>query len=240
MEESQQQHLLSATLINLKLTKEVIAEKDQQLASKEQQLTEKEKLIVEKEKQIAKKEQQLAERDKIIKQKDQQLLEFRTQLTKLAMHTKISVDHLHKGRPTYLELTLEKFTEQNDKKNYSVGDWFSEPFLCDGYKLKFNVETRVRPEVPIMPLYFQLQHGDQDAELKWPVMFAVTIQLVNQLSDHNHHEESYRFRFISRVVATYYSDVLKFITYEQLLTPTTSIQYLKDDRLKFRLWMHVV
>jgi hypothetical protein len=223
MEESQQHHLLSATLLNLKLTKEVIAEKEQQLASKEQQLTEKEKLIAEK-------EQQLAERDKIIKEKDQQILE-------LVMHTKISVDQLHKGKLTYIELTLEKFTECQTIN--SVGDWFSEAFLCGGYKLKFNVETKVR-RVSVMPVYFQLQHGDQDGKLKWPVMFAVTIQLVNQLSDRNHHEESHRFQFNNSTTDTYYSGELKFIPYEQLLKLTTSVQYLKDDRLKFRLWMRVV
>ena len=247
MEESQQHHLLSASLLNLKLTKEVIAEKEQQLASKEQQLKEQAKLIVEKEKQIVKmkqklseKERQVTEKDKIIKEKDKQLLEFGVQLTKLAMETKISVDHLHKGKSTYLELTLEKFIKH--QANSSRGDWYSEAFLCGGYKLKFNVEAKVRPahEVPIMPVYFQLQRGDQDSKLKWPVMFAVTIQLLNQLSDRNHHEELYRFQFNNSTTNTEYSKELKFITYEQLLTSTTSVRYLNDDRLKFRLWMHVV
>ena len=252
MEESQQYHLLSATLLNLKLTKKVIAEKEWQLASKEQLLTEKEKLIVEKEKQIAEmkqelaekerqlaeKEEQLTEKDKTIKERDQQLLEFGAQLTKLAMETKISVDHLHKGKLTYFELTLEKFTEC--QKNGSAGDWYSEAFVCGGYKLKFNVETNIRPEVPVMPVYFLLQHGDQDDKLKWPVMFAVTIQLLNQLSDCNHHEELYQFQFSKRTAGPNYSKGLKFITYEQLLTSTTSVRYLNDDRLKFHLWMHVI
>lgn len=35
MEESQQQHILSATLLNIKLTRETIAEKERQLAEKD-------------------------------------------------------------------------------------------------------------------------------------------------------------------------------------------------------------
>ena len=217
MEESQQYHLLTATLLNLKLTKETIAEK-------EQQLMEKDKLI--------------AEKDKIIEERDQQLLEFGVQLTKLAMHTKICVDHLHKGKLTYYELTLEKFTECQ-KFNFR-GDWYSGIFVCGGYKLKFNVETKVRPEVPTMPVYFQLQRGYSDGKLKSPVMFAVTIQLVNQLGDCNHHEESYRFQFNKGSTDKEYSRELRFISYKQLLASNICVQYLKGDILKFRLWMHVM
>ena len=38
MEEKQQEHIISATLMNLKLTKESIAEKDKQLVEKDRQL----------------------------------------------------------------------------------------------------------------------------------------------------------------------------------------------------------
>ena len=77
MEESQQQHLLSATLLNLKLTKEIIAElnrqlveKDQQLDKKNQQLTQ---VLLEKNKSIAAKDRVIAEKDAIIAQKDDAL-----------------------------------------------------------------------------------------------------------------------------------------------------------------------
>ena len=229
MEESQQHHLLSATLLNLKLTREVIANKEQQLA-------EKEKRIAEKERQLAEKERQLAERDKIIKEKDQQLLEFGIKLTKLAMETKVSVDHLHKNKLYYYEFTLEGFTLW---QVFSC-NWYSESFLCGGYKLKLNVETKERPEVHNMPVYLQLLPGDEDGKLKWPVMFAVTIQLVNQLGDYNHHEKSYRFQFKECTTSNAYSEKLEFILYKQLLVPSTGIQYVKDDSLKFRLWMHII
>ena len=104
MEESQQQHLLSATLLNLKLTKETIAElnrqlveKDQQLDKKDQQLTQvllekdktitaKDRVIAEKDMIIAKKEEALAvvvtRKDKIISEKETQLSELQTEFRK--------------------------------------------------------------------------------------------------------------------------------------------------------------
>ena len=63
MEESQQQHLLSATLLNLKLTRENIAEKDHQ---KDHQLAEKDRQLIE---MIAEKDHQLAEKDRVIKKR---------------------------------------------------------------------------------------------------------------------------------------------------------------------------
>ena len=99
---------------------------------------------------------------------------------------------------------------------------------------------KIRLNKPFMPVYFQLQCGDQDDELKWPVTFAVTIRLMNQLCDHNHHEDSYRFQFNEKTTETHYSDQMRFIRYKQILTPTIGIQFLKDDSLKFCLWMHVV
>jgi uncharacterized coiled-coil protein SlyX len=100
MEESQQQHLLSATLLNLKLTKETIAElnrqlieKDQQLDKKDQQLTQvllekaaKDKVIAEKDVIIAKKDEAwvvvVTSKDKIIAEKESQLSELQTEFGK--------------------------------------------------------------------------------------------------------------------------------------------------------------
>ena len=86
MEESQQQHLLSVTLLNLKLTKEAIAEKDCLLALKEQQLAEKEQQLAEKDLQIAiqlaEKDRQIADKDRKIGDKDKLLAEKDHQLVK--------------------------------------------------------------------------------------------------------------------------------------------------------------
>ena len=82
MEESQQHHLLSATLLNLKLTRETIAEKDHLLALKEQQLAEKEHQIADRDKQLAAKDYQIADKDKLLVQKDHQIAAIKQQLAK--------------------------------------------------------------------------------------------------------------------------------------------------------------
>lgn len=102
----------------------------------------------------------------------------------------------------YCEPTLGNFAEYTS--HGLRGDWYSEAFLCWGYKLKFNVETKECHNVPNMPIYFQFQPGNQDNKLKWPVTFAVTIQLVNQLDDCNHYEDSYRFQFNSHATLCEY------------------------------------
>ena len=60
MEEKQQEHIISATLMNLKLTKESIAEKDKQLAEKDRQLAESAIQLAEKDRQIAELQTQLS------------------------------------------------------------------------------------------------------------------------------------------------------------------------------------
>ena len=73
MEESQQQHLLSATLLNLKLTREIIAELNRQLVEKDQQLNKKDQQLLEKDKFIAAKDSVIAEKDAIIAQNNEAL-----------------------------------------------------------------------------------------------------------------------------------------------------------------------
>lgn len=64
MEESLQQHLLAASRLNLKLSREMIAEKDSQITEKDQQLAEKDRQLAEKDRLLGEKDCQLAEKDK--------------------------------------------------------------------------------------------------------------------------------------------------------------------------------
>ena len=80
MEESQQLHLLSATLLNLKLTRETIAEKDRLLALKEKQLVEIDQRLTEKKCQLANKDHQIADKDNQLAEKDRQIADKDRQL----------------------------------------------------------------------------------------------------------------------------------------------------------------
>ena len=87
--EKQQEHLVSATLMNLKLTKESIVEKDRQLAEKDRQLAEKDRQLG----------SQLAE-------KDRQIAELQSQLKTLQQNfmgsTKVALDRFFGLEPRVL------------------------------------------------------------------------------------------------------------------------------------------
>ena len=167
MEENQQQHLLSATLLNLKLTKETIAElnrqlieKDRKINEKDQQLAQKDVILLEKDKTIAAKDKAVAEKDVIIAQKEEAfavvvtrkdkiiaekeglLSEFQTEFRKFRQEfmesTKMALDYFF-GVNTY-QFVLENFSRCQN--HGLVGDWFSDPFSVSGYDLVLNMETR--------------------------------------------------------------------------------------------------
>ena len=91
MEESQQQHLLSATLLNLKLTKETITELNHQLVEKDQQLTQ---VLLEKDKSITAKDRIIAEKDAIIAQKDEVLAVVVTRKDKIIIEKESQLSEL--------------------------------------------------------------------------------------------------------------------------------------------------
>ena len=77
MEACQKQHMLSATLLNLRLTREallekdrIIAEKDDVIARKDNQVAKRDKIIAEKDKQLAEKDKLLQEKEEVIGEKD--------------------------------------------------------------------------------------------------------------------------------------------------------------------------
>ena len=139
MDEFQQQHLLLATILNLKLTKETIAKKDCQLVEKDRQLAEKEK-------QLADKDSQLAERDKIIAKKDEEVSSKDMQVLILLKELKllraslaqvgIGVDHLLGGmKNCQLLFTVKRVVLQND--------WLSKPFYShhNGFELGLYIKN---------------------------------------------------------------------------------------------------
>ncbi|MCG8623621.1 MAG: hypothetical protein MJE68_16715 [Proteobacteria bacterium] len=247
MEESQQQHLLSATLLNLKLTRETIAEKDRLLALKEQKLSqmlaENERQLAEKDRQIADKDEKLAEKDHLIADKDHQLKEkgsiiadkekqlgeLQTELKKFRLEfmepTKIALDHLLSAIGGKFTFVLYEFSSLQKKGNY--GDWFSHPFSIDGYNLKLNVETKVRGPNMKIRLYHAVDSGHQS------MTFVATILLLNQVVDHSHYSKQLVIDLPSGPCSRPYN----LIAFKELHRKDHTVQYLKDDSLKIHMWI---
>ena len=239
MEESQQQHLLTATLLNLKLTRKSIAEKDRQLAEKDkliERLTaEKVEYIAEKDRQIFQRGDQLAEKDKIIDKKDKQLLKLQTELEKYRKEfmesTKVTLDR-------FLGMQAHHFLLQDFSIHQIIGpegDWFSDPFYSHtgGYHLKLNVETNQNG--PFMKI--RLYPEESMNILDWPVTFVVNLELLNQLGDHDHYSKEMEIKLASSQV--HYSSPHEYVLFTTLVKKAKYVQYLRGDCLKLRMWIRV-
>ena len=223
MEESQQQHLLSTTLLNLRLTRETIAEKDQQLAEKDRQL---------------------AEKDRQLAEKDNQLQELQKELKLLqasCSRVEVGVDRLLGGMKHCHEFTLHKISQWRE--------WVSEPFYShqNGYRLKLSMKK----EKPSGFLRFGgvtlsnliaglvLCRGEADHKLSWPVTFFTEVQLLDQLNQQKHYQQRYEFFFAKQVDNELASEHLYLISRSLLYPDGERSRYIVSDCIKARLWLHL-
>ena len=90
-----------------------------------------------------------------------------------------------------IELTLTNFSQQ--KQNNDV--WYSLPFYTHtrGYKmcLKVHANGLRDGKGTHVSVYVCLMRGEFDNSLKWPFRGDITIQLLNQLKDHEHHSKMF-------------------------------------------------
>ena len=196
----------------------LLAEKDQQLveqlAEKDHQLAEKNVQLAE---QLAQKDKQLLEKDKTIAMKDSQMLETLVQLQQGVLEFTGSMFGF-----TCQRFTLEKFSEC--QKEGEHGDWFSELFDVDGkgYQLKLNVETKEHGDHMKVRLYSKSANSRG-------IVFVLALQMLNQQSNYNH--------VFLRMIGRTYSASYPYIQFKDLYKKGANIQYLKDDCLKFVLWI---
>ena len=97
-------------------------------------------------------------------------------------------------------------------------------------------------------VYVYLMRGEHDDKLTWPFRGDITIQLVNQNRAQNHFESIVHVtnengaadneksgRVISRERAKYSFGYRTFISHAKLESTARTKQYLKNDRVKFRV-----
>ena len=93
-------------------------------------------------------------------------------------------------------------------------------------------------------VYVYLMRGKNDDNLPWPFVGKVTITLLNQLGDENHHTRTVSFSPESEASGRVVDDEMgpigygqpKFISHAQLdYDPVKNCQYLKDDGLYFQV-----
>ena len=140
-------------------------------------------------------------------------------------------------------------TEFKSKKKNDV-DWYSPPFYTHthGYRMCITVDANGIGvgKGTHLSVYAYLMQGPYDDVLLWPFQGSITIQLLNQLNDRNHHtgtinftdttEPNYMNRVTSGERAGSAWGIHTFLPHTQLdLNSKGKCQYLKDDQLVFRV-----
>ena len=243
MEEGQQQHLLSATLLNLRLTRENTEEKNRLLRmieERDQQIKEKDNIITELQKQLKQVqdglEAKVTDLQQHLKQQDKHL-EYSSVRLGFNVYVHIHLPYIQQG------FSLHDFTLTEFKKCQAQGgdgDWYSEPFYSHpgGYKFQLNICTNGdgNDRGVSVSLWFKLLKGDHDDELDWPVSITAHVQLLNQLGDHNHHEKTCAGQWSKTGYGEYRGGLSKFFKLTELGLNDKNTLYLKNDYLQFRVY----
>ena len=245
MTESVQHHLLTATLLNLQLTREL----HQKMEEKDQQIVDLQKQVKEQGTNIDTKIQQLDEKvcdlhTKVANKVDtkfqdldvkveQQARNLDTKVSDLkttmeANTMKIQNDLLLLNGFFCHEFTLTEFTKQQTKP--FNGLWRGGEFTAQGWSFSFCVCTSGANGTHLSP-YIYKRHDTSKTE------GVAILQMLNQLGDHGHYIGT-ETRILKE--PTYFGDSYKFFPRDRLgYCADTNTQYLKDDYLKFRLLMKV-
>ena len=85
-------------------------------------------------------------------------------------------------------------------------------------------------------VFVRILRGSYDTELKWPFVGNVTVTLLNQLQDYNHHQEMIQFTNTDNSMVGY---GFGFPAYISRNHPSFLKLYLKDDTLYFRVSVNV-
>ena len=262
MEESQQQHLLSATLLNLKLTRETIAEKDHQLALKEQQLAERDQKLAEKEHQLAEKDRQISDKDKQLAEKDRHIIDKDNQLAdkdrQLVEKDRQVADKDHQiaEKDKVIAMKDDQMLEALLQLQQGVLEFTGgvQGFTCHRFTLeKFSEYQKMGAEGDWFSealcshpgnykLKLNVETNQRDDYMKIYLkkgdksargkVFIFGLQLLNQQNNHSHY-----FRMFEASIGIAYTDPCDYIQFQELYKTDKTVQYLKDDSLKLVLWI---
>jgi len=285
MEEWGQRHLLSMSLFNLRLTRDLhqkMAEKDQQIAELQEQLQRQnsklEKQIQDIQEQCKQTEKQLevglnelqgqAKQIIAVQAKlDQKLTEQRNktekQISGLQTQFHIENETLHRtlqqqvaeqGRQIQDSLcllrgfsppfttTLTGFSAHSHRQQ--VGStWYSDHFYSHigGYKFMLIIETDGYGEARATHIsaYLYTMRSEYGDDLSWPIQITANLQLLNQRGEHRHVVASLKLSGVVRETGRI-EIARKLIAHSALgYDAVNNTQYLKDDCLKFRLYLKV-
>ena len=144
-----------------------------------------------------------------------------------------------------MEFTMTNFEQRCSDET----EWYSEPFHTHphGYKMCLRVDAHGCDEGTgtHISVSAYLMRGRFDKQLQWPFERAISIRLLNQLEDNDHHETTFHFMaakdpsIIQRVVndekASKGWGEPKFLSHSDLRKVSKTCRYLKNDCLCFQV-----
>ena len=153
-------------------------------------------------------------------------------------------DNIMAGHAGPCVFKLTEFTQHKSSKQ----EWYSPPFYTHpgGYKLCVRVDVNGNGAAAgtHVSVFAYLMKGKNDDNLPWPFTGDVTITLLNQLANQNHHTCTIAFppsseasgRLVDGEMSTTGYGRIKFISHDQLDHDEAYLtQYLINDCLHFRI-----
>ena len=141
---------------------------------------------------------------------------------------------------THHDFTLTEFKKHQAKGG--GGDWYSDKFYNHpgGYCFQLNIYTNGVSDTHLSALFY-LQDGGNDDKLKWPIKCTVYLQMLNQRGDHGHHTVIQTMEYKTKGMECYsIGNKLKIFPLDKLgYCADQNTEYLKNDCLKFRLYLKV-
>ena len=121
--------------------------------------------------------------------------------------------------------------------------YYSEPFYtsCDGYRICIRVDPNGNDdcEATHVSVFVKLLKGSNDQKLQWPFLGTVTVELLNQLADDDHHSRMI-FNLGNKVRVGSALGRPDFIPHSNLVHDLArNTQFLVDDTLYFRVTVKV-
>ena len=169
-------------------------------------------------------------------------------LKRANVQLKTKIAFIEKGQ-SYQYIRFNEFS----KRKSNSEQWYSPGFYTSpgGYKMSLRVYANGNAfgEDTHVSCFICLMSGEYDDILEWPLQKEVTVELLNQLEDKNHHKETIGFdestaqEYKERVVGEQYGSgwgCPQFISHSQLgYNSSLNCRYLKDDTLYFRVSVKV-
>ena len=215
MRESELQHLTAMTALNLRLTRQLQQDS------------------AERDRKIVQLQQDSAERDRKIQE------ELKALNAVVKEEVESCVKHIDTQLCGWKLLELRNYRYNKEKARWGSVASSSDKFYSHNGGYAFKLLIRYCGGMcNDIGAFLYLVEGENDDQLSWPVKVFVTLELLNQAGNNNHLQRCKALEFAEgeRVEKKINDSLIKYAVLEKT---GDNLQYLLNDRLKFRISVSV-